>query len=225
MVEVQKHSVEGLETRDRVLDAAEVLFAERGFAEVSLRAITTLAKVNLAAVNYHFGSKDGLVFEVLARVVGPINECRLAMLDAAESEANGGAVGVERILEAVFIPVISSVNQSDHSRHVVLKLAGRCMNETGMEMPEKIQQLFREVVDRFKNAFGLALPHLSEAEVFWRMHFTIGAMLYALVQHESLVLLSGGKVTIDDAENVIGELVAFSAAGLRAENAAKKGGE
>ncbi len=222
---MKKNSSEGPETRDRVLDAAEVLFAEQGFGGVSLRAITTLAGVNLAAVNYHFGSKDGLVFEVLARVVGPINERRLAMLDAAENEMAGSAVEVERILEAVFVPVISSVNQSDHSRDVVLKLAGRCMNEMGMEMPGKIQQLYREVVDRFKAAFALALPYLSEAEVFWRMHFTTGAMLYSLIQHENLVLLSDGKVSLDDAENVMGELVVFSAAGLRAQNAAERGGE
>ena len=211
---------EGTETRDRVLDAAEKLFAQQGFESVSLRQITTLAKVNLAAVNYYFGSKEGLIFEVLARVVGPINERRLEMLDQAEADAKGKPVVVEYILEAIFLPVISLMNQSDHSSQVVLKLAGRCMSETSAEMPEKMRQSFREVVDRFSSALAFALPHLSEAEVFWRMHFTIGAMLYALVQHETLVLLSKEKVLVDDAEKALEELVAFTAGGLRAENTA-----
>ena len=214
-----KHIQEGSETRDRILDAAEKLFADQGFETVSLRQITTQAEVNLAAVNYHFGSKDGLIFEVLARVIGPINERRLAMLDEAEADSKGEAIEVERILEAVFLPVISLMNQSDHSGQDALKLAGRCMSETGVKMPEKIQRLFREIADRFSSAFSLSLPHLSEAEVYWRVHFTIGAMLYALVQHETLVLISEGKVVADDAEKALGELVAFTAGGLRAENA------
>jgi len=219
MSETEEDVVEGLETRDRVLDAAEKLFADQGFESVSLRQITTQAKVNLAAVNYYFGSKEGLIFEVLARVVGPINERRLAMLDEAEADAKGKPVEVERILEAIFLPVISLMNQSDHSGQVILKLAGRCMGETSAEMPDKMRRIFHGIVNRFSSALALALPHLSEAEVFWRMHFTIGAMLYALVQHETLVLLSGEKVAADDAEKALGELVAFTAGGLRAEKA------
>lgn len=218
-MEVEKDISVGPDTRDRILDAAEILFADQGFAEISLRQITTHAEVNLAAVNYYFGSKDGLIFEVLARVVGPINERRLAMLDEAESKANGQPVEVERILEALFLPVVSVMNQSDHSGQVVLKLAGRCMSETNAEMPDKIQRIFQELANRFSNALAYALPQLSEAEVFWRIHFTIGAMLYSLVQHETLVLLSEGKVAVDDAEKAMGELVAFTAGGLRAENA------
>lgn len=222
MSEIEKEELEGAETRDRVLDAAEKLFAVQGFDAVSLRQITSQANVNLAAVNYYFGSKDGLIVEVLARVAGPINERRLAMLDEAESEAGGKPVEVERILEAVFLPVIALINESDHSRQVFLKLAGRCMSETSAETPEVMQRLFREVADRFCAALSLALPHLSGAEVYWRMHFTAGSMLYALKQHDTLVLLSEGRVKTEDAEKALGELVAFTAGGLRAQNASHK---
>jgi AcrR family transcriptional regulator len=216
---VGKEIQEGSEARNRILDAAEKLFADQGFEAVSLRQITTQAEVNLAAVNYYFGSKEGLIIEVLARVVGPINERRLAMLDEAEAEVSGKPVEIERILEAVFLPIISSMNESEHSRQVVLKLAGRCMSESGDEMPEAMLRIFREVADRFCGALFLALPHLSKAEVYWRMHFTIGSMLYALVQHETLVSISAGEVVANDAVKALEELVAFTAGGLRAENA------
>ncbi len=218
MASPESNSAEASDTRDRVIDAAEKLFAEQGFEAVSLRQITAQADVNLAAVNYYFGSKEGLIVEVMARVVGPINERRLVMLDEAESEAGGEAVEVKRILEAVFLPLMASMNESEHSRKVMLKLAGRCMSETGSEMPEVVGRLFREVADRFCAALSRALPHLAEAEVYWRMHFTIGAMLYALNQHETLVLLSNGRVEADDAEKALQELVAFTAGGLCAEN-------
>lgn len=213
----EKDINEGSETRDRILDAAEKLFADQGFEAVSLRQITAQAEVNLAAVNYYFGSKEGLIIEVLARVVGPINEKRLAMLD--EAEAEGKPVEIERILEAIFLPVVSSMNESEHSRQVVLKLAGRCMSETSAEMPETMRRLFREVADRFCSVLLKTLPHLSEAEVFWRVHFSFGSMLYALTQHETLVSVSEGKVHADDAEKAMEELMAFAAGGLRAENA------
>lgn len=215
-----KDTTECSEARDRILDAAEILFAEQGFDAVSLREITTQAEVNLAAVNYYFGSKEGLIMDVLARVVGPINERRLSMLDEAEAEFPGKPVAVERILEAVFLPIITSMNESEHSRQVMLKLAGRCMSAPGAEMPEAMLRIFREVADRFCGALFIALPHLSQAEVYWRMHFTIGSMLYALVQHETLVTISQGKVLSDDAEKSLKELIAFTAGGLRAENAA-----
>lgn len=232
-----KNINEGLETRDRILDSAEELFAVQGFESVSLRQITAKAEVNLAAVNYYFGSKEGLIIEVLARVVGPINERRLAMLDEAEAQFAGKPVEIERILEAIFLPIISSMNESEHSRQVVLKLAGRCMSEPGDEMPEAMLRIFREVADRFSEALHLALPHLSKAEVYWRMHFIIGSMLYALIQHETLVSISEGEVVADDAVKALEELVAFTAGGLKAENAshvnagqlvveeAEKGGE
>ncbi len=219
----EKNSSDCPEVRDRILDAAEELFADQGFDAVSLRQITAQADVNLAAVNYYFGSKGGLIVEVLARVVGPINERRLAMLDEAEASASGKALEVECVLEAVFFPVIALINESDHSRQVFLKLAGRCMGETSNEMPETTARIFREVAERFCAALSLALPHLSEAEVFWRMHFTVGAMLYALTQHETLVLLSDGHIVADDAEKAMRELIAFTAGGLRAENAEKGG--
>lgn len=221
MSAVENNVSEASDVRDRVIEAAEKLFADEGFDAVSLRQITARADVNLAAVNYYFGSKEGLIVEVMARVVGPINDRRLIMLAEAEAEAGGKPVEVKRILEAVFLPLMETMNESDHSRQVVLKLAGRCMSEAGAEMPEAMGRIFREVADRFCVTLALALPHLSEAEVYWRMHFTAGSMLYALNQHETLVLLSNGRVKAEDAEKALRELITYTAGGLCAESAAR----
>ncbi|MCF6311268.1 MAG: TetR family transcriptional regulator [Verrucomicrobiales bacterium] len=225
MSATQKENSEATEVRARILEAAEQLFATHGFDTVSLRQITTKAGVNVAAVNYYFGSKAGLEVEVLGRVVRPINESRLQMLNDAEKEAGGRALEVECILHAALMPAIQTIKESEHSDPVVLKLAGRCMSETGEEMPVAIKKLFNQTDHRFCAALAKALPHLSKAEVFWRFHFTMGAMLYSLTQHETLVMMSDGEVTADDAGKALQQLVAFAAGGFCAENACKGGGQ
>jgi len=220
----EKNNSEALQVRERIIDAAEQLFADQGFDAVSLRQITTRADVNLAAVNYYFGSKAGLVIEVLRRVAEPINEGRMQMLQEQQAKADGKPVEIEAILYAFLAPLLESVNGSGDSHQVAMKLAGRCMGESGADMPEALKCLFCKTVDLFCEALSLALPTLSEAEISWRMHFTVGAMLYAVTKHETLVILSEGRVKADDADQLLGELVAFTAGGWRAENA-KKGGE
>src|SRR5271166_4719878 len=98
-----------MNTKDRILNAAERLFARDGFEATSLRAITTEAAVNLAAVNHHFKSKEALVQAVIARRMGPISAQRLALLDAYEAEADGAPVALEKILDAFLRPIIELV--------------------------------------------------------------------------------------------------------------------
>jgi AcrR family transcriptional regulator len=89
------------DTRERILDAAEREFAENGLQATSLRTITAAAEANLASVNYHFGSKDGLVKAVFARRLEPLNEARLALLADCESSAGGEPPRLERVVEAL----------------------------------------------------------------------------------------------------------------------------
>ncbi|MCB1235976.1 MAG: TolC family protein, partial [Verrucomicrobiae bacterium] len=201
------------ETRDRILDAAENLFADHGFSKVSLRQITTEAGVNLAAVNYHFGSKDALVFEVLSRIVGPINRERLRLLDLLEGEFPAGAP-VERIVEAAFRPVIMRMERSDRDAAVFLKLAGRCLGEREELLPETMLRVFREVAERFTAAFRRALPKLDARDIFWRMHFSFGALAFALTKGDQLKVMSQGAVDAIDPEETLAQIVAFTAAGM-----------
>ena len=123
-------------TKDRILDAAEELFAERGFRETSLRDITSRARVNLAAVNYHFQSKDALIQAVFARRIGPVNQARMAMLDRFEAEARGGPVPLENILRAFLEPVVKNEKAVPPSFR---RLFGRAYGEPG--------ELFTQIVN------------------------------------------------------------------------------
>jgi len=207
------------DTRVRILDVAGALFSEHGFRAVSLRRITQEAGVNLASVNYHFGSKEALVIEVLSRVLAPINSERLARLDRAEEHAGGEPVAVEVVLEALFAPVLSfmsSVEETDPDG-IQLKLAGRCMSEPAELMPETLLEVFKEVFTRFKAALLRALPDIPKASVFWRMHFTAGALLYTLTQPERITAFSDGEIDSVDPDETLAQLIAYTAAGMKAE--------
>lgn len=210
------------ETRERILDAAESLFADDGFRNVSLRRITKDAGVNLAAVNYHFGSKDSLVSEVLMRVISPINEERLRLLDEAEANAAGEALEIETLLECMIRPVVNQLEQSGHNHSVYLKLAGRCLSEPAENFSETLTELFREVSARFMATAAQSLPGVEEEDLFWRMHFSVGTMIYALTHGDRIVLFSEGAIALPEAEEILERLISFIAAGLRAETAQRK---
>ncbi len=164
-----------ISTKDRILDSAERLFARDGFEATSLRAITAEANVNLAAVNYHFQSKDALLHAVIGRRMGPVNEKRMAMLDACEAAAGDGPLPVEAVLDAFVLPVLEI--SRTHAKEFG-PLMGRLYTEPG----EFIQRVYKEhlehVANRFVNAFRRALPDLEPDELLWRLHFVIGAMTH-----------------------------------------------
>jgi AcrR family transcriptional regulator len=210
-----------VETRDRILRAAEALFMERGFAETSLRMITARAEVNLAAVNYHFGSKEALIREVFQRHLGPVNAARIAYLDRLEAQAQGQPLSVERIVEAILNPVLQLSRDPVKGGARFLRLLGRALSEGTDTLQGVLPEYYREVVVRFKAALVRALPAVPEAEMVWRMHFMFGAMAYALAGNDTMQLVATCKLEVaDDAEAVIRHLAPFLTAGLQAAPAA-----
>lgn len=205
------------ETRDRIIDAAEMLFADHGFHSVSLRQITKEAGVNIAAVNYHFGSRESLVFEVLTRVIGPINEERLRLLGEAENTHGADSVPIKEILDALYRPVISQLADSEIQSSVFLKLVGRCLSQQQEQFPETMLKLFAEIAARFEKAAAKSLPHLNEVDIFWRLHFSVGTLLYALTHADRLVLFSQGKIASVDPEETLSRLISYTATGMKAE--------
>lgn len=212
---MSKTSAPASDTRKRILDATESLIAENGFRNISLRQITRSAEVNIAAVNYHFGSREALIGEVLARVIKPINQQRLRLLDLAEAR-HTGPVPLEEILEALHRPVVAERQSSPHQTPVYLRLAGRCLAEPPENFSETLKNLFREVIARFMTATRASLPHLDDASIFWRMHFSVGTMIYALTHEDRLPLFSDGIIEASDPEDTLSRLIEFTAAGLRA---------
>jgi AcrR family transcriptional regulator len=192
------------DTKTRILDAAEKLFGENGFDGTSLRDITTEADVNLAAVNYHFQSKDSLIEATIMRGAGPINEKRLALLDAAGPKAT-----IEQIMEAFVGPLL------EEDFEPMVPLMARVLAS-----PETMQRVFKQLIEtmsrRFSNAISVALPELSQEELTWRLHFTAGAMAHTVTRAPILRNLFGSVLDFKDRKLLIARLVRFAAAGFRA---------
>ncbi|UCE02101.1 MAG: TetR family transcriptional regulator [Candidatus Latescibacterota bacterium] len=202
----------GADSKELLMDAAERLFAERGFAATSLRRITAEAGVNLAAVNYHFGSKEGLIEAVFERCIRPLSSERLRLLDEAEARS-GGRPSVELILESFVTPVLRAASRP--SAQITMKLYGRTHSAPDSHVREIFLRQFGGVRERFTAALAHALPHLPRAELYWRLHFAIGAVAQAMADPERLVVLSDGACDPYDADATIARLVPFLAAGLR----------
>lgn len=194
------------EAKTRLLDAAEQLFIERGFAAASLRAITAAAGVNLAGVNYYFRTKEVLFQVVLSRRLRPINQRRLELLAAAEAATSGAAVPVERIVEALVLPLLGSEQER------LRRLIGRVHTEPA----ECVQKVFvaecGNVSQRFAAALERALPCLSPDEVAIRLQFAIGVLVqtFAGVRYQETRFLEASTT------DVLGQMVSFITAGLKA---------
>jgi len=203
------------DTRDRLLNAAEHLFATVGIAETSLRAITAEAGANLASVNYHFGSKEALFQAVIARRLGPINQERLRLLAEAEEEADDQAPPLERIIEAFVRPIVSLRRDPTHGGEHFMCLMGRVHTEPS-EWTMRALEEFRESFERFGAAFARTLPDLSEEERLWRMFFLIGITAHTTAAGFKLQHFAGDRCDPTDVEGTIERLVAFATAGFRA---------
>lgn len=209
------------DTKDRILDAAESLFARQGFAATSLRQITAGAGVNLAAVNYHFQSKEALFVAVVKRKIEPINARRLVLLDGLESQLPDVVPSLEQVIRAFFRPVFEAqllgVELGDFP-----KLLGRFYTEPGDWVARVLGGAFGEVLERFSRAFRRALPGLTGKDLAWGAHFMIGSMAHYLAAGEILKFMSRGQVDASDTEEAYERLVAYAAAGLQAMASARE---
>ena len=203
-------------TKEKILDAAETLLAEHGFAGASMRAITTDADGNLASVNYHFGSKESLIQAVFARRLGPLNRERIEFLDALENSGRCAPPELEAIVDAFVRPALLLRRRSEEQWHVLRRLLGHTMSLPSGNLREVFLDQFGEVVRRFTGAIGRSLPELTPREVHWRFLFMVGAMAHALTMAEDMPRVSGGICDGLDAEAISRRLIPFIAAGLRA---------
>ncbi len=216
-------------TRERILDAAEDLFAEHGFEGTSLRALTAQARVNLAAVHYHFGSKEALIRAVFERRLMPLNAARLGELEALEHEAGRQPLPPARIIEAFFGPVLrmsmdrqpsllsatAGSEKGDGQRFI--RLLGRAYTESRQVPRQLLEIQYAEVVERFKAALVHALPQIPEKELAWRLHFTLGAMSHAIAGSDAVQLIASYEVReTENPDSVMRRIVPFLVAGLTA---------
>ena len=210
-----------LDTKERIMDVAERLFAERGFSATSLRDITGEAEANLASVNYHFQSKEGLLAAIFERYVGPVNHARLEALGAVEAQADGTPPDLEELLRAFLGPAFTRWRQRGAAGARFMRLAGRMHAETDEHLRAIFLNQFREVARRFLRAFRNALPHLDENEVNLRMHFLVGAMAHTLLWIENMPGPPFGRRRTVPPEEALESLVRFVAAGMTAPVASR----
>lgn len=204
------------DTRTRILEAAEQLFADHGFAAMSLRQLTQKANVNLAAVNYYFGSKERLMWAVLRKHIEPINCARLRLLDKAEETAGTQPVHLDTILDALLIPLIEAVRTPKGLNQKLVRMVGRTFSESEAFCKELHQEFFKHVSRRFKTALSRTLAKLSEKELNWRFYLMICLMLGALSQHHRLQYLSQGNCDPYNIDEILAALKGFIRAGLSA---------
>ena len=199
------------ETRTRILDAAEELFMQHGFEGTSMRLLTAKAGVNLAAVNYHFGSKDALIEALFRRRLDPVNAVRLAALDRLE------AFSGETIIRAFVRPSLRLIEDAQGGGRNFIRLLGRTYTEPAKPVRVLIGQMYAPTMERFKAALERALPQMPRDELVWRMHFMFGTLAYTLAATDTVQLIAGCKPEDrHDARLLEERLTAFLAAGLHA---------
>ena len=197
--------IEKLDTKSKILDAAERLFGMKGFESTSLRDITAEAQVNLAAVNYHFQSKDSLIDAVIARRLEPVNRRRIEMLEDA-----GPNPTLEQILRAFLAAPLELKTDA------VVPLLGRIMSDPHQFVEKVYKKHLQAVAERFRREIERALPDLPPAEHQWRLYFTAGVMTHLLSWSKMLPEISGGLCDTSDRTALLERVIAFLAAGFRA---------
>jgi AcrR family transcriptional regulator len=203
------------ETRTRILDAAEELFMQHGFEGTSMRQLTAKAGVNLAAVNYHFGSKDALIEAVFRRRLDPMNAARIAALEALE--ATGRTLSPETIIRAFVGEGLRMIEDTRTGGRNFIRLLGRTYTEPAKQIRALIGQLYAPAMERYKTAFERALPQMPREELVWRMHFMFGTLAYTMAATDTVQLIAGCKPEDRyDAALLEERLTAFLAAGLTA---------
>ena len=204
------------DTKEKILAAAESLFAERGYDATSLRAITAAAGVNLAAINYHFSSKEALIQTLFTRRLSLLNRERLALLDAYESEAHGRPVPVEKLVRAFLEPLFQAAQAPPAGSKAFSILLGRMYFSPTSFHVHAVAAEIREISERFTAAFRKTLPHLPASDLAWRIHFTIGAMAHALSGMGVLKVISQGSCDPANLNEANKKLSAFVVAGIQA---------
>lgn len=201
------------DTREKLLDTAEVLFGQHGFARVSVRQITREAGANVASVNYHFGSREGLLKAVFERRILPLNDERIRLLDAEEAAAGAGPLPLEALLRVFVAPTFRMTREHP----AFMRFMGRMHLE-----PLQLESIFLrtgrfpELIERLKTATLKALPDVSIGELWWGWSFMVGGLIHTWTKGMEIEALSGGEATYESDETVSNRLVRFAAAGLRA---------
>ncbi len=205
----------GRSTPERILDVAEKLFARRGFHGVSVRDITREAGVDVALVNYHFGSKQALLDQVLTRRSGILNTERMRLLQACIDKAKPGPPQLDAIIDAFTHPLLNRSERGGAGWKAYFGLIAQVNNSTefgGLIMTKYFDPVVRVFIDALRST----LPDGDARDLYWCYHFLSGALTLTFAETGRIDDLSGGLCRSADLDSVHVRLVPFVAAGFRA---------
>ena len=209
-----------IDTRERILDAGERLFMVHGYEGTSMRQITSEAAVNLAAVNYHFGSKESLMQEVFRRRLDWLNKERISLLNRLEAESEGKPLKPSQIVDGFFGTLLRIADDDSRGGMTFLRLLGRTLTEPSEFIRTFLMDEYAEVVERYKQALFRALPDVPKAEIVWRFHFMLGATSYAIAGTDALRVITDWQIEAEDStdrlDRLLPRLMSFLLGGLRA---------
>ncbi|WP_421861886.1 TetR/AcrR family transcriptional regulator [Motiliproteus sp.] len=203
-------------TVKRILDTAVELFAQNGFDQTSVRDITQAANVNLAAINYHFGSRDALIQAVAERYLTPM--CQLLERQLDDHDSLETELSLEDLLELLIAAMLSSVEKDRQGVSLFMRLVGQAYLSSDNNLRAFLQRRYGPLFGRFLSQMSQRVPQMSQSEFYWRCHFMIGTAVLSMARHGMLAdqerLFFGSKASEPE---VFHRLVSFLAAGLRAE--------
>lgn len=205
------------DTKERILDAAEHLFAAEGFHNTSLRAITGAAGANLAAVNYHFGSKEALLEALFERRLVPLNRLRREKLEAVRQAAreSGRRPPTDGVLRAFVEPTLR-FRDSGGGAESFVRLVGRAIAEPDDTLRKIFMRHMEPIFFLLYDTLRDALPRLTPSELFWRLHFALGAMSHTMCMAGRFQLLPPGVAPPTDTASLTALVLDFITAGMEA---------
>ena len=168
-----------LSTKERILNTTEELISDKGFSSISLRTISSKAKTNLAAVNYHFGNKEKLIEMMLERRLNNLFELRVNLLDKLESGSDKPC-NLKQILEAFIAPALTMSNDNHQGGKRFMQVLARAYAEKSNYLHDLLSAHYADVIKRFATAIQRACPELDKQTVFWRFHFIMGSLVYVM---------------------------------------------
>ena len=203
-------SLQHFSTKDRILHAAEELFAAQGFATTSLRQVTSRADVNIAAVNYHFGSKENLINEVFRRRMDEMSRQRLSQLEQASKDRPGE---LEAVLAAFVEPALA-VARDRQGGAAFIRVIARAYAEKNDGLRQFLSEQYGHVLREFARAIAQCVPGLEKEELYWRLDFLSGALTYAMSDF-GLIKRPVGVSEVAHRKRAADELIRFAAAGIK----------
>ncbi len=202
------------DTKTRILDAAERLITELGAEKASLRKITDEAGVNIAAINYHFGSKNNMISAILERFLAPLSKELHQSLDRVLTGGENEVPELEEVIRSYLVPLLAFSLRCPDQQNFFIQMYGY-IDDKNVFM-QSLRGIVEKDIKYYADAFLKALPQIPEQVVLLRLAFfrntAFGIMEGDCIMEESI----GALGLVPDREAMIEEMVAYAAAGFRA---------